>query len=83
MTRKTSKCPNCGADNFFDEDAGRIIDCISCCYDETIPATYEYDTDAEGNVVNSRIAREPQIIKRGCTFEVDDKGKVVRIVRNG
>lgn len=83
MTRKVVKCPSCGADNFFDEDAGRIIDCISCCFDETIPATFEEEVVPGSDEPVYRKLTDTQIIKRGCTFEVDDKGKVVRIVRNG
>ncbi len=99
MSKKTVKCPNCGSENTFDDEGGRIIDCISCCFDETIPPVYEA-VENEAKPVEEklpepepvvakpaepepRLISEARIIKRGCTFEVDDKGKVVRIVSNG
>jgi Zn ribbon nucleic-acid-binding protein len=79
MTRKYARCPNCNTQNAFDEDAGRVIDCISCCYDEHVPPTYQVVQNTEQTV----ILTDTQTIKRGCTFEVDNKGKVVRVVSNG
>lgn len=79
MARKEVRCPNCNAKNAFDNKGGRIIDCISCCYDETIPPTFE---EVHPGPLVQQIT-DTQIIKRGCTFEVDDKGKVVRVVSNG
>jgi len=91
----SAKCPECGAENFYENP--QRIRCISCCFDETIPAVVEYvvvgqeEIEVEEvvkvkkliDIVEAREVKPAQRIKRGCTFEVDDKGKVVRIVSNG
>ena len=83
MARKKVRCPNCNAENAFDDEGGRVIDCIYCCYDETIPATFEEEVVPGSDEPVYRKLTDTQIIKRGCTFEVDDNGKVVRVVSNG
>ena len=83
MARKFVRCPNCNTENAFDDEGGRILDCISCCYDETIPPTFEEVPPGPSPEPTFAKITDTQIIKRGCTFGVDDKGKVVRVVSNG
>lgn len=70
-------CPNCGVDNRY--DSPQVIRCVSCCYDETVPAVIENIYDAEGNAVDSRIIEPTQVIQHGCTFSVDADGVVARV----
>lgn len=73
----SAACPSCKATNFYTQP--QEIRCVSCCYDETVPAVIENIYDAEGNAVDSRIIEPTQVIQHGCTFSVDADGVVARV----
>ena len=74
---KVALCPSCKATNFYAKP--QEIRCVSCCYDETIPAVIENILDENGEAIDSRIITPTQIIQHGCVFSVDADGVVARV----
>lgn len=74
---KTAICPACGGVNNYSRP--QEIRCVSCCYDETVPAVIENILDENGEAVDSRIVTPTQIIQHGCVFSVAEDGAVARM----
>lgn len=70
-------CPSCKAANFYTKP--QEIRCVSCCYDETVPAVIENIYDENGEAIDSRIVTQTRVIQHGCVFSVDADGVVARV----
>lgn len=89
--RLSVKCPECGAENFYDKP--QVIRCVSCCFDEPIPAVTEevvvgveeFPVEKTVIVMETREVKEIRVVKeaytelRGCVFSVGADGVAARV----